>query len=149
MSLIKEANNKGFRVWRNGDKLAFSPGSKATDIDKQWFRDNKQDFFIELAGGNSKVGTNLKRVIEKLVPKKLLDKVPEDSCDCENYEIKMNDWGIEECLKREEEIVRYLSIKANYFGRTFKLMPTVVKEKAARRLFHMAIKRERKRLNGL
>lgn len=142
MSLIKSANDKGFRVWRDGDLLAVSPLSKLTDADKEWFTVNKQDFLIELAGDDSQVGYTLQEIIKRTVPQMLLNKVQRGSCGCESFAKQMNSWGINGCVENESQILDHLVKQSDVFGIAVKLMP---RRAIAKRLLDRAIAIERKK----
>ena len=113
---------------------------------KEYILINKLEIIQEMQDASKEgLGSMLKRVIEKAIPKRVLDAVPEETCGCNDYESKMNIWGIDECLKREKEIVAYLAKKADLLGFGMSYMPMKVKTTMASKLFYLAVKKQRKK----
>ena len=142
MTLLDQAERKGFRVWRDGDKLSISPWSKATEADRKWFAEKKQAILFELDGDTSKVGTTLVRVIAWVVPRRMLAKVPKESCGCTSYANKMDHWRIAGCLERSDEIADHLVEQANKISIAVRLIP---KRTAATKMLAAAIRIEQRK----
>lgn len=145
MSILKEIEEMGYsvRIHPQKKRLGVTPWDTCPTDTRQWFTDHRTEIESVLKG-ESTVGSQLKRLIEKSIPKALLSKVPKSSCGCQDIEKKMNRWGIERCLKESEFIISHLVGQSDKFGKAASLMPIVVRRKAAEKMLSIAIKMEQK-----
>ena len=88
-----------------------------------------------------KVGKRLRSIIDRTIPESLLSLVPKATCGCSDYEKKMDKWGIDGCIKREEEILNHLVKQSETMGLVVKAVPKLVRRKVAKRMFDIAVKR--------
>mgnify|MGYP003149964597 CR=1 FL=1 len=167
MEHLSKIVEMGFSIDLQKDgMLKVSPWSKCSSEQREWLKENKEQIVAEIkelkrikdAGEKmpelrpkedpeklSQVGTILSKIIEKTLPKSVLQKVPKETCGCQDYEAKMNKWGADGCLKREAEIVEYLSSKVKHLGLPFTATPKAIVKIAAKRLLHKAISIQRKK----
>lgn len=147
MSYLQKIKEMGHEVRLTGKTKLHVPNWRDVPRDDQQFiLYNKKEIIFELQeAAKDGVGSMLKRVIEKAIPKKILDTVPEETCGCNDYETKMNIWGVEECVRRENEIVAYLAKKADLLGFGMSYMPPKIKKTMASKLFYLAVKKQRKK----
>lgn len=161
MSILNTVKEMGYfvRIDPMNGKLAVSPWSTCPPETRQWFTDNKPEIIRALkparkkpagikrkaADNKQKVGTTLKTLIEKKIPKKMLASVPKETCGCQNYEKKMNAWGVDGCVARENEIVNHLVKQADSMGAVARAVPVKIKQRAAKKLLGVAIKIEKRR----
>ena len=145
MSILKEIEEMGYtvRIHPERNRLGVTPWDTCPPDTRQWFTDHRTEIEAVLRG-ESTVGSQLKKLIEKSIPKALLDKVPKSSCGCQDIEKKMNKWGIERCQKESEYIISHLVSQSDKFGKAAHLMPLVVRRKAAEKMLNIAIKMEQK-----
>ena len=145
MSILKEIEEMGYtvRIHPQRNRLGVTPWDTCPPDTRQWFTDHRTEIEAVLRG-ESTVGSQLKKLIEKSIPKAFLDKIPKSSCGCQDIGKKMNKWGIEKCRKESEFIISHLVGQSNKFGKTATLMPVVVRRKAAEKMLNIAIKMEQK-----
>ena len=159
MSILDDVEVKGYsvRLLGDGENIGVSPWSTCPEEHRQWFKEHKQEIVDELkkkpakskpvqqCQSKEKVGTTLKKLIEKKVPSVLLAKIPKASCGCQDYEKKMNAWGVSGCVARKNEIVNHLMKQSEMMGMMAKVVPAAVKQKAAGKMVDIAIKIESKK----
>lgn len=133
-------------VLSEGRKLSVLDWKNCKPEHKEYILINKMELIKEMQDASKDgLGSMLKRVIEKAIPKRVLETVPAETCGCNDYETKMNIWGLDQCLKREGEIVAYLAKKADLLGFGMSYMPMKVKTTMASKLFYLAVKKQRKK----
>jgi hypothetical protein len=114
----------------------------------EWFRDFEALPIVVTAGsvissiparpkpiGN--VGTELAAIIPKIFRS--------EKCDCMHYAFTMDDWGLDGCITRYDEIVAYLIEKSNrrWFTRMF---PETLRTTKAKEWLDLAIERTKQKI---
>ena len=159
MSILSTVKEMGYsvRIEPKEGRLGVTPWSTCPEEHRQWFKEHKQEIIDELkkqpakskpvkpCQSKERVGTTLKKLIEKKVPSVLMAKIPKASCGCQDYEKKMNAWGVSGCIARKNEIVNHLMKQSEMLGIAAKVVPTAVKQKAAGKMVDIAIKIESKK----
>ena len=154
MSILDQAKSFGYRLRLDveHDSLEVIPWTLVPTKTRKWFVENKEEIIKELKSAEQKadakkerVGTTLKKQIEKKVPSVLMAKITKASCGCQDYEKKMNAWGVSGCVARNNEIVNHLMKQSEMMGVMAKVVPTAVKQKAAGKMVDIAIKIESKK----
>jgi len=146
MSHLDQIRKWGYEASLSKKKFLFVENWKMCSPDHQrYILINKKEIIEELKSkSETGVGSMLKKIIEKSIPKNMLDKIPPESCGCADYEVKMNIWGVDECLRREKEIVEYLVKKSDMLGYGISYMPRKIKSAMASKMFYLAVKKQRK-----
>lgn len=149
MSILDTVAQMGYQVRIHPQKkrLGVTPWDTCPADIRSWFTENRNEIEAELRG-ESTVGSQLKRVINKSLPKSMLDKVPKSSCGCSDIEKKMNSWGIEKCESESQYIISHLVGQSDKIGIAATVVPLVVRRKAAEKMLNIAIKMERKLRQG-
>ena len=145
MSILKQIKEMGYtvRIHPQKKRLGVIPWDKCDPETRQWFTDHRIEIEAALRG-QSTVGSQLKKLIQKSVPQAMLDKIPKPTCGCEDIERKMNAWGIERCKQESEFIISHLVGQTDKMGKVATVVPLVVRRKAAEKMLKLAIKMEKK-----
>lgn len=145
MSILNEIKEMGYtvRIHPRKRRLGVIPWDTCPPKTRQWFTDHRNEIEAALRG-QSTVGSQLKKLIEKSLPKAMLDKVPKSTCGCSDLEKKMNMWGIGKCQQESEYIISHLVGQSDKMGKVATAVPLVVRRKAAEKMLKLAIKMEQK-----
>jgi hypothetical protein len=145
MKILQQIKDMGYyaRIDKKRKRLAVSPWSTCPPETRQWFTDHRVEIEAALRG-QSTVGSQLKKLIQKSVPQAMLDKIPKPTCGCEDIERKMNAWGIERCKQESEFIISHLVGQTDKMGKVATAVPLVLRRKAAEKMLNIAIKMEQK-----
>jgi len=145
MSILNEIKEMGYtvRIHPRKRRLGVIPWDTCPPETRQWFTDHRNEIEAALRG-QSTVGSQLKKLIEKSLPKAMLDKVPKSTCGCSDLEKKMNMWGIGKCQQESEYIISHLVGQSDKMGKVATAVPLVVRRKAAEKMLKLAIKIEQK-----
>tara|TARA_R110002096_G_scaffold134022_4_gene285110 strand:+ start:58 stop:510 length:453 start_codon:yes stop_codon:yes gene_type:complete len=145
MTILNEIKKMGYtvRIHPRKRRLGVIPWDTCPPETRQWFTDNRNEIEAELRG-QSTVGSQLKRLIERKVPATLRSKVPKSTCGCSDLEKKMNMWGIAKCQQESEYIISHLVGQSDKMGKVATVVPLVLRRKAAEKMLKLAIKMEQK-----
>lgn len=145
MKILQQIKDMGYyaRIDKKRKRLAVSPWSTCPPETRQWFTDHRIEIEAALRG-QSTVGSQLKKLIQKSVPQAMLDKIPKPTCGCEDIERKMNAWGIERCKQESEFIISHLVGQTDKMGKVATAVPLVLRRKAAEKMLKLAVKMEQR-----
>ena len=79
----------------------------------------------------NKVGSALEHVIPKWLPKG-------DGCKCNDWKVKMDNWGHAECLRRREQILDRLLHASTQLPLVLRSMPESLRRAGANRMLDKA-----------
>ena len=75
--------------------------------------------------------------LESLIPKWVVQF--KDGCKCKDYRDKMDKWGTEGCIARENEIIGHLMQQSDKLIPVFRGLPQLFRKSAAKKLLAKAI----------
>lgn len=145
MSILDQIKEMGYevRIHPQRKRLGVTPWDKCPQETRDWFTEHRNEIEAELRG-ESTVGSQLKKLIDKSLPQSMLKKIPKSSCGCGDIEKKMNEWGIEKCQSECQYIISHLVGQSDRIGKTATIVPVVIRRKAAEKMLNIAIKMEQK-----